>query len=120
MNEQKEAVIVLTKCSKNHKTYGIRAEKLGRDHWSFTWAFPLKEESARHEGYDKTSIKGTIEIDHEYPGCPFCGTSKIVLCDCGHLSCNHAVEGKITCPWCGMQGTIGAYKGSRISAGIDA
>lgn len=123
MNKMKQnptALIVLSKCPKNKKTYGIRAENFGRDHWSFTWAFPVKEENAKHEGYDKSSIKGTIVIDNEFPGCPYCGTSNFVVCQCGHINCNYQTSGRFVCAWCGLQGTIGVYTGDKISAGMDA
>ncbi len=57
-----EAVIVLCKCGNHHQTYGIRAEKLGHDSWTFTWAFPIKEVAAKREGFDKSSIKGKIVL----------------------------------------------------------
>ena len=120
MKEYNEAVIVLCKCPKTHRSYGIRAESLGKDHWSFTWAFPMREDAAHHEGYDKTSIKGRIESSEEYPGCPFCGTDHFVVCECGHMNCNYLVNGKFRCEWCGRQGTLEAYGGGRISAGMDA
>lgn len=47
MIEFKEAVIVLAKCAHSHKTYGIRVEKNGKDNWNVTWAFPIKESSAK-------------------------------------------------------------------------
>ena len=122
MREQlNEAVIVLCKCTTNHKTYGMRAEKVGRNHWNLNWAFPIKEAAAKREGYDKTSIGGDIEYDAEYPGCPYCGVAGFARCGgCGHLTCNNFAFGIATCEWCGTQGTIGAYNGEKITAGMDA
>lgn len=119
MSELGEAVIVLCKCGKHHKTYGIRAEKRGRNSWVWTWAFPIKESSAKREGYDKSSIKGTIVYADEYPGCPYCGSKSFTVCSCGHLSCTIVKDGIFTCEWCGIQGTIGDYNGESISAGMD-
>ena len=56
MNEHTEAVIVLAKCGESHKTYGMRAERHGKDNWLITWAFPIKETSAKREGYDLSLI----------------------------------------------------------------
>ena len=119
MREANEAVIVLCKCGERHKTYGIRAEKRGRDNWAFTWAFPIKEDSANREGYDKSSVKGNISFDGEYPGCPYCGGYSWTVCSCGHLSCTVVKNGVFTCEWCGAQGTIGDYTGEAITAGMD-
>ena len=119
MSEFKEAVIVLAKCGQSHKTYGMRAEGHGRDNWLVTWAFPIKESSAKREGYDKTTIKGNIQFTDNYPGCPFCGGTELIVCSCGHLGCSIVKNGVYTCEWCGTQGQIGAYSGEAIAAGMD-
>ena len=116
-----EAVIVLCKCPTNHKTFGMRAEKIGNSHWNINWAFPIKDDAAKREGYDKSTIGGIIEYDALYPGCPYCSGSNFVLCGrCAHLCCNTFDNGLFTCEWCGNQGGIGAYNGERITAGMDA
>lgn len=120
MNEFNEAVIVLAKCGRFHKIYGMRAEKISRDHWMITWAFPIKESSAKREGYDKTTIKGQIEFSEEYPGCPYCGGHHLTLCSCGHLGCTITNNGTYVCEWCGVTGQIGSYTGEAIVAGMDA
>lgn len=119
MSEFKEAVIVLAKCGESHKTYGMRVEKHGKDNWLVTWAFPIKESSAKREGYDKTTVKGNIQFADDYPGCPFCGGTQLTVCSCGHLSCTIVKNGVFTCEWCGTQGQIGAYGGEAIAAGMD-
>ena len=119
MSEEQEAVIVLCKCGEVHKTFGIRAAKIASRKWSFTWAFPIKEASAKREGYDKTSIGGDISNDREYPGCPYCGQRGFTVCSCGHLNCTVLKNGIFTCEWCGVQGTLGDYTGGAISAGVD-
>lgn len=88
-----EAVIVLCKCGKHHRTYGIRTEKRGIDKWAYTWAFPIKENVAKREGYDKTSIKGDVIFTDEFPGCPYCGGYKLTVCSCGHLNCTVLKKG---------------------------
>lgn len=122
MKEFNEAAVVLCKCGKHHKTYGIRAEKNGRDDWTFTWAFPIKDSSAKREGYDRTVVKGNIAFTENYPGCPYCGAKGWVLCSsCGHLNCfDGTLNGDLfTCDWCGASGTIEKYDGDAIHAGID-
>lgn len=119
MNETKEALILLAKCAEQHKTYGIRSEKVSSNHWRNTWAFPIKESSAKREGYDKTSISGIIEFAEDYPGCPYCGGKELILCSCGHLNCTITKNGLFTCEWCGAQGTVGTYNGETINASMD-
>ena len=119
MNEQKEALVVLCKCGEVHKSYGIRAEKIAPKRWSLTWAFPIKEASAKREGYDRSNIGGEISFSVEYPGCPYCGGRELTLCSCGHLNCTKLRDGVFTCEWCGSQGTLGDYTGEAITAGMD-
>ena len=119
MNEQKEAVIVLSKCGEVHKTFGIRAEKAESNRWLFTWAFPIRDDSAKREGYDKSTISGNIEYTAEYPGCPYCSQKYFTVCSCGHICCTILRNGIFTCEWCGAQGTIGEYGGESIKAGED-
>lgn len=119
MGEQRDAAVVLAKCSEAHKIYGMRVEKFGKDHWIVTWAFPIKDTSAEREGYDKTTIKGNIEFSSDYPGCPYCGGHELTLCSCGHLNCTIVRNGVFTCEWCSSQGQLGDYSGEAITAGID-
>jgi len=119
MGKTNEAVIILAKCGKIHKTYGLRVEKIGNDKWLVTWAFPINDSLAKREGYDKTTIKGSIIFTPEYPGCPYCGGAGWTVCSCGHLSCTILNHGFFTCEWCGSHGQIGAYTGEGIKAGMD-
>lgn len=116
-----EAVIMLCKCGHSHQTYGLRTEKLAKNHWRVNWAFPIRESAAKNEGYDKTSVKGNIEFTNEYPGCPYCGSHEMTLCtSCGHLTCTHPISGIQTCEWCGNQGELGDFGGDlAITAGMD-
>ena len=120
MNELNEAVVVLCKCGEVHKTYGIRAEKKAANSWLFTWAFPIRDASAKREGYDKTSVGGNIQCAEDYPGCPYCKQRSFIFCSsCGHINC-HVLHGdSFTCEWCGTKGTIVDYTGEAIKAGSD-
>ena len=96
-----EAIIILAKCPKTHLMYGIRAQKINRDWWR-TWAFPINEYRARREGYDITTVEGSLCCTMDYPGCPYCKYKGFVQCyECHKLSC---WDGKshMVCPWCGM------------------
>ena len=67
MSDFNEAVVLIAKCGESHKTYGMRLEKTGHDRWLTTWAFPIKESSAKREGYDKVQVKGDISFADDYP-----------------------------------------------------
>ena len=119
MAGKKEAVVLLSKCGAHQRTYGITAEKTAQEEWCMVWAFPLKESTARREGYDKTSIRGQLYTGPEYPGCPYCGARLFNVCSCGHVFCNDG--GTVSkCPWCGNTGCFsGEYDGRGITAGGD-
>lgn len=100
-------VIVCARCGHTANGFGIRFERSGEARWSATWAFPLKESSARREGYDRSEISGTIQLDPSYPGCPHCSQAAIVRCgSCGKVSCWNGEERVVTCPWCKRQAEL--------------
>lgn len=116
---ERTATVAICKCKESRKPFGVRFEKMGTSRWKYTWAFPIKESSAKREGYDATRIVGSIEPDIDYPGCPYCGTRTFVVCDCGKLNCNTASGSYFKCEWCGMSGTLVAYGGGGFGAGGD-
>jgi hypothetical protein len=116
---ERVATVALCKCKETKKMYGVRFEKISARHWKYTWAFPMKEASAKREGYDDTMIEGTIEPDIDYPGCPYCGMKYFVVCQCGKLNCYLGPTGVFTCEWCGLTGTITGYDGSGVRSGGD-
>lgn len=121
MTEKMEARIALCKCKEGRKAYGVRFEKFGNG-WKYTWAFPVKEESAKREGYDETKIIGDIGPDAAYPGCPFCRAKSFVICSCGKLNCNNVntPNARFTCEWCGASGVLSSgYDGSGFGSGGD-
>ena len=108
-----EASVILAKCSKHNRTFGIRVEKRGNE-WVRTWAFPIDEAKAKREGFDRTNIKGSLRAVDRYPGCPHCGNYSFVQCGCGKVSCyqgsgkperlsdNKHEGGAFRCHWCGV------------------
>ena len=106
-----DATIVLAKCPKVNRIYGVRLQKEElQDIWHETWAFPIDEKRAAAEGYDATSLDGGILIDSEYPGCPYCGGRYHVFCNtCGKPTCWNEKE-QMTCAWCGSQITDIAFR----------
>ncbi|MDR1149041.1 MAG: hypothetical protein LBK66_10460 [Spirochaetaceae bacterium] len=96
------AKVVLCKCPKNKRVYGMRLEEQGGD-WVRTWAFKLDEAAAKREGFDTETTRGTMRPTLDYPGCPYCGGTSLNQCKCGKIFCGKA--GEATCPWCGTTST---------------
>ncbi|MDR3139182.1 MAG: hypothetical protein LBT95_05855 [Treponema sp.] len=111
----------MAKCSNTKKTFGMRIEQRGGD-WVRTWAFPLDERRAKHEGFDANTVSGSMNADGEYPGCPHCGSDGFVQCGCGKIGCaggvgNHGNYAKYTCPWCGSRCDLSAAEIFDVSGG---
>ena len=118
MNQILNVVIVLSRCSRSRQPFGIRFEEKGRNCWIADWAFPLKETTARREGYDRGEIAGSFTFDPAFPGCPSCRASSFFKCGaCGKVNC-WANETVITCSWCGNRGGIEGQV-DRLGAGGD-
>lgn len=118
--ELPEVRIAMCKCREGGKTYGVRFEKRSTN-WIYNWAFPIKEEVGTREKYEE-DIKGMIEEDSEYPGCPYCRAEAFVICgSCGKLNCNmHGTnQNTFECNWCGFTGTLSNYDGDGIKSGND-
>jgi len=64
--------IGIAKCPKTGKFYGVRVEKRGKDDYTATWAFPIREDVAKREGFASTGFPKSIKYAAEYPGCPHC------------------------------------------------
>ncbi|MCL1789227.1 MAG: hypothetical protein FWG33_02620 [Oscillospiraceae bacterium] len=101
-----EANVMLARCAEHKKLFGIRIERRNGD-WVRTWAFPIDETRAKHEGFDKTEISGSLDPTPEYPGCPYCKNIFLLQCTCGKMICcepNSGDESKkfsVSCEWCG-------------------
>ena len=99
------ATVVLARCNKTKKLYGMRVEKRGND-WVRTWAFPIDEQKAKHEGFEANKVSGSMNAVDDYPGCPYCGQKNFVHCICGKISCWGDESNIFTCPWCGQTGEV--------------
>ena len=103
-SNEREATVVVAKCTHSKQAFGIRMEKKN-EVWHCTWAFKINEKSAKNEGYDTAMVSGRVEMDAEYPGCPYCGTMGWFSCgSCGNLTCYSGETNVVTCAWCGNQG----------------
>ena len=112
-----EATVIIAKCKKSQKTYGIRIERR-RSEWYKTWAFKINEKSARREGFDKTAINGKFIACEEYNGCPYCHSREFIKCGCGKISCWNG-EKIIKCIWCGANGEISRVDKMEINSSVN-
>ncbi len=114
-----EAAVLLAKCQRTKKIYGIRTQRMSDGDWWRTWAFPVDESRAHKEGYDATRVQGNLYCTEEYPGCPYCRTKGFVLCNrCKKISCWNG-ENQLTCPWCenDMNNIVSATEKFDLSGG---
>jgi hypothetical protein len=118
MSNLPNVVIVMGRCSKTHRSYGMRFEEKEPGYWLLSWTFAMKEDASRKEGYDQSTITGGFGLDPEYPGCPHCGASSLVKCACGKVGCWDQESTTFTCPWCHNTGEIRGTIDS-LSAGGD-
>lgn len=99
-----QATVVMAKCRQSKQPFGIRMEKKQNGVWYCTWAFKLSEQAAASEGYGGTLVSGKVDLDAEYPGCPYCKAGTWFRCgSCGRLTC-HEGQSLVTCSWCGNSG----------------
>lgn len=100
-----KANVILAKCRTERELYGMRVEERGGD-WIRTWAFPIRQELAEKEGFDKVQIQGSFTTTEDYPGCPYCGTDGFFVCGkCGKLNCYRGEETTV-CLWCGNRAGV--------------
>jgi len=115
------AKIIMARCSKTKKSFGMRIEQRKKD-WIRTWAFSIDERKAKREGFDANAVTGSMDSDDAYPGCPHCESIGFVQCGCEKIGCNGGVEkrGKTenyTCPWCGDSGELQDADSFDVSGG---
>lgn len=115
------AKVILARCSKNKKTFGIRIEERTGD-WERTWAFPIDERKAKREKFDTNASVGSMSADDEYPGCPYCRDKGFSQCACEKISCSGGGQEYddymlLTCPWCGEEGHYVNADSFEVSSG---
>ncbi len=82
-----KAFAIMAVCPETKKFYGITVDEVRRNAYKFVWAFPIDKEKAHREGYDSTNVHGSIELDSDYPGCPYCKSKHFIFCSCGAVMC---------------------------------
>ena len=66
------AVVGIVKCPVTSSLYGVRVEIEDNKKWIATWAFPIKSDVAKREGYAASQFPPDISYATEFPGCPYC------------------------------------------------
>lgn len=120
MSQLPNVVIVMGHCSRSRETFGMRFEEQGQGRWIADWAFQVRDNLAKKEGYDQGDIKGSFGFDSEYPGCPYCKNIGLIHCPrCGKESCYDDHSSTARCGWCGFSGPIGEGSVGGMQAGGD-
>ena len=114
--------VLLGKCSSTKKTYlvkyakhlssieGLESLDLKATDFKLVGAYPIDEEvyNSLSDGKSNRHIN-TMSL-RGVPTCPCCGAQLgVVVCECGNIICS---DGNTTsCPWCGMEGSLGEIAG---------
>jgi len=106
MEEMPNVVVVLARCISTGDSFGIRVEEIAPEAWKADWAFAIKEDQAKKEGYHKNEISGEFAFAKPYPGCPYCERKALVRCSCGTVYCWDGDSKDIDCSICGKKRTI--------------
>lgn len=99
------AFAIMAVCEETKRYFGITVDEDGWDQYRFVWAFKIDKDKGKKEGYDSKNVTGSVSLDDEYPGCPYCGEKRFYICQCGKIVCYHG-QSRVTCPNCGQTGTL--------------
>lgn len=111
-----DAFVIMSICPEAKKHYGITVDHMGSNKYKFVWAFKIDKDKAHREGYDSKRVHGSIELDDNYPGCPYCKAKQYVFCNCGSVICWNGEE-VIKCPTCGASGEVSSVETVDLSGG---
>lgn len=112
----KNAFAIMAACEETKKPFGITVEKISGRHYRFMWSFKIDREKAHREGYDTQSVTGSVDLDDNYPGCPYCGSKQFYICSCGRIICYHG-QRVATCPECGQTGELTSVEEINLKGG---
>lgn len=108
-------VVLLGKCSNTKQTYLMKYEKgapfMGEygGEYGLTGVYIVDEEAYNRLSDGKSNKKINTESLFGVAPCPCCGNPYgVVVCDCGNIMCSDG--GTQECPWCGMEGSLGAIE----------
>lgn len=112
----KNAFAIMAVCEEAKRPFGITVEKVARRHYRFMWSFKIDREKAHREGYDSHNVIGAVDLDANYPGCPYCGSKQFYICSCGRIVCYHGQK-IVTCPDCGQAGELAPVEEISLKGG---
>lgn len=112
----KNAFAIMAMCENKKEPFGITVD--ARDGgYAFVWAFKIKKEQAKREGYDKTHVRGAVDYDVDFNGCPHCGSKYFyIYSSCGKVVCYHGQK-VVTCPNCGTSSALQSAASVDLSGG---
>jgi hypothetical protein len=102
----KNVFVVRARCGGHNRLSGVRMEEQWPGHWAATWAFPLREDVAKREGYEARTIEGAFGFSPGYPGSSSCEAGSFYVCGCGATVCWNAVDRVGPGPSCGSNGEL--------------
>ena len=111
-----KAFAIMAVCEETQKTFGITVDYISQRHNKFVWTFKVDKGKAHREGYDSKTVTGSVELDPNYPGCPYCGSKKFYICSCGKIVCYHG-QRIVTCPECGQIGELAPVNEINLKGG---
>lgn len=100
-----KAFAIMAVCEETKKSFGITVDYISQRRYKFVWSFKINKDKAHREGYDAKTVTGSVELDSQYPGCPYCGSKQFYICSCGRIVCYHG-QRIVTCPECGRTGEL--------------
>lgn len=111
-----DAFVIMAICPEAKKHYGITVDLMDSNKYKFVWAFKIDKNKAHREGYDSKRVHGSVELDDNYPGCPYCKAKQYVFCSCGTVICWNG-EKVIKCPTCGACGEVSSVETVDLNGG---
>lgn len=112
-------VVLVGKCSNTKKTYLVKYEKhpttiegleslnIKALEYKLVGAYPIDEETYNRLSDGKSNRNINTMSLRGVPTCPCCGNQfGVVVCECGNIFCSDGQTS--SCPWCGLEGTLGA------------
>ncbi|MDY4839080.1 MAG: TerY-C metal binding domain-containing protein [Lachnospiraceae bacterium] len=112
-----DAFAIMAMCEETKEHFGITVNPVGGNHFVFTWAFRIKKDQAKREGYDQKQVKGSVSYDANFNGCPYCNANAFYICSrCKKVVCYHGQE-SVTCPNCGSTSTVKQAESVDLSGG---
>ena len=97
-----KVVVVPARCGHGNYLFCTRVEHVAAGEWVATWAFKVREDVVKREGYDAGTLEGSLGFAPGYPGCPYCESCSLYVCGCGTVVCWNGQDRVVTCPCCGL------------------